>query len=143
MIKFGAINKFRVCLKVQDKADSMDMIKRPIFAELSQTGRFYLQVGFNEYFAMGQSAWCGADYMPTDQVEKESRSFYLYGRSFGTCCEGDKTSKQIANNGERKKIKQVVAIVKYLSDLAEEEHISITAIMSVSNSSTNIYCRFI
>ena len=63
-------SKFRVCLKVQEKADSQDMIKCPDAAELSQTGRFYLQVGFNELFALGQSAWCGADYVPTDVVEK-------------------------------------------------------------------------
>ena len=41
--------RFRVCLKVQDKSDSNDMIKRSDAAELSHTGRFYLQVGFNEY----------------------------------------------------------------------------------------------
>src|SRR5699024_3219988 len=63
-------SKFRVCLKVQEKADSQDMIKCPDAAELSQTGRFYLQVGFNELFALGQSAWCGARYIPTETVEK-------------------------------------------------------------------------
>ena len=117
-------SKFRVCLKVQDKADSIDMIKRPDAAELSQTGRFYLQVGFNEYFAMGQSAWCGADYMPTDQVEKKVDRSICMVDHLGRVVKEIKPQKQIANNGE-KKIKQVVAIVKYLSDLAEEEHISV------------------
>ena len=42
--------KFRVCLKVQDKADSMDMLKRPEAAALKDTGRFYLQVGYDEYY---------------------------------------------------------------------------------------------
>lgn len=63
--------KFRVCLKVQDRADSMDMLKRPEAAELRETGRFYLQVGNNEYFAMGQSAWSGAEYEPQDEVVKQ------------------------------------------------------------------------
>ena len=63
-------SKFRVCLKVQERADSQDMIKCPDAAELTQTGRFYLQVGYNELFALGQSAWCGADYIPTDVIEK-------------------------------------------------------------------------
>ncbi len=53
-------SRFRVCLKVQERSDSMDMIKRPDAAALAETGRFYLQVGFNELFAMGQSAWSGA-----------------------------------------------------------------------------------
>ena len=60
--------KFRVCLKVQDKSDSMDMLKRGEAAELKETGRFYLQVGYNEYFALGQSAWCGAMYEPQEEV---------------------------------------------------------------------------
>lgn len=60
--------KFRVCLKVQDKADSMDMLKRPEAAEITQIGRFYLQVGYNEYFALGQSAYSGAPYVPSDKA---------------------------------------------------------------------------
>lgn len=35
-------SKFRVCLKVKEKADIQDMIKCPDAAELSQTGCFYL-----------------------------------------------------------------------------------------------------
>ena len=60
--------KFRVCLKVQDRSDSMEMLKRPEAAELRETGRFYLQVGNNELFALGQSAWSGAEYEPQDEV---------------------------------------------------------------------------
>lgn len=63
-------SKFRVCLKVQEKADSMEMLKRPEAAELKQVGRFYLQVGYNELFTIGQSAWCGAKYFPSDKAKK-------------------------------------------------------------------------
>ena len=56
-------SRFRICLKVQEKADSMDMLKRPDAAWLTKTGRFYLQVGYNEIFEMGQSAWSGASYI--------------------------------------------------------------------------------
>ena len=63
--------RFRVCLKVQEKGDSNEMIKRPDAALLKQTGRFYLQVGYNELFALGQSAWCGAQYYPTDKLKKK------------------------------------------------------------------------
>ena len=64
-------SRFRVCLKVQEKADSMDVIKRPDAAEIAETGRFYLQVGFNELFEMGQSAWSGAPYYPTNKFEAD------------------------------------------------------------------------
>ncbi|MFQ7765058.1 MAG: hypothetical protein ACLRH0_11880 [Blautia wexlerae] len=35
--------KFRVCLKVQTRADSDEMLRRPEAAELKETGRFYLR----------------------------------------------------------------------------------------------------
>lgn len=114
-------SKFRVCLKVQEKSDSQDMIKCPDAAELSQTGRFYLQVGFNELFALGQSAWCGAEYVPTDTVEKMIDSSIQIVDNLGRIMMNVKSAKKKLNGGS--KIKQIVAIVKYLSDLASEEHI--------------------
>lgn len=63
--------KFRVCLKVQDEADSKEMLKRPEAASLKQVGRYYLQVGYDEYFALGQSAWCGTKYYPSETIIKQ------------------------------------------------------------------------
>lgn len=114
-------SKFRVCLKVQDKADSQDMIKCSDAAEISQTGRFYLQVGFNELFALGQSAWCGAEYVPTETVEKAVDDSVEIIDNLGRVIKSVKPEKKIVNNGA--KIKQIVGIVKYLSDLAQEENI--------------------
>ena len=111
--------KFRACLKVQDRSDSMEMLKRPEAAELKQTGRFYLQVGYNEYFALGQSAWCGAGYVPQDEIVKEKDS----------AVEFLDTAGQVILKAKEKKVqakadsKQIVAIVKYLSDLAKRENI--------------------
>lgn len=116
-------SKFRVCLKVQEKADSQDMIKCPDAAELSQTGRFYLQVGFNELFALGQSAWCGAEYIPTETVEKSVDASIQVVDNLGRVRMNVKPSKKVASGGN--KIKQIVSIVKYLSDLAVEEKVSV------------------
>ncbi len=63
--------KFRVCLKVADEADSKEMLKRPEAAYIKQTGRFYLQVGMDELFLLGQSGWCGAKYFPSDKLLKQ------------------------------------------------------------------------
>lgn len=114
-------SKFRVCLKVQDKSDSQDMIKRPDAAELSQTGRFYLQVGFNEFFALGQSAWCGAEYIPTETIEKTVDNSIQIVDNLGRVLMSVKPNKK--KETKSSKIKQIVAIVKYLSDIAEEEAI--------------------
>jgi S-DNA-T family DNA segregation ATPase FtsK/SpoIIIE len=64
-------SKFKVCLKVQDESDSKEMLKKPDAAYLKQAGRFYLQVGYDEYYALGQSGWCGAKYYPSDKIVKQ------------------------------------------------------------------------
>ncbi len=114
--------RFRVCLKVSDKADSNDMIKRPDAAELSNTGRFYLQVGFNELFAMGQSAWCGAPYDEKGSEQKNVQNKIQVIDNIGRVISEVKTPKK---SNENASTKQIVAIVKYLSELAEEENISV------------------
>lgn len=62
-------SRFKVCLKVADAADSKEMIRRPDAAEIKGPGRFYMLVGFNEFFACGQSAYSGSKYAPMDSYE--------------------------------------------------------------------------
>ncbi len=116
-------SKFRVCLKVQERADSMDMLKRPDAAELSQTGRFYLQVGYNELFELGQSAWAGALYYPSDRVvvEKDD-SVDVIDKNGRIIRQGkiDKRKGLFANQN-----KQLDEITKYLRTIADEENIKI------------------
>lgn len=57
-----ANSKFRLCLRVQDRQDSMDMLHRTEAAYLTQAGRCYLQVGNDEIFELFQSGWSGATY---------------------------------------------------------------------------------
>ena len=64
-------SKFGICLKVQEKEDSLDVIKKPDAAYLKNTGQFYLQVGNDEYFVLGQSAWANAPYIPTDIIKNK------------------------------------------------------------------------
>lgn len=54
--------KFRLCLRVQDKKDSMGMLHRPEAAYITQAGRGYLQVGNDEIFEQFQSGYSGAVY---------------------------------------------------------------------------------
>lgn len=116
-----ANSRFKVCLKVQDKADSMEMIKRADAAELTVAGRYYLQVGYNELFEMGQSAWAGASYFPSDRVERDYDDSVvmldLQGRELLTM----KPQKRAASSGG--KTKQLDEVTKYLIRTAEEENI--------------------
>lgn len=58
-------SKFKLCLRVQDRQDSMDMLHRPDAAYLTQAGRGYLQVGSDEIFELFQSGYSGAVYDDT------------------------------------------------------------------------------
>lgn len=53
-------SKFKLCLKVQTKEDSNEVIKTPLAAEIKEPGRAYFQVGNNEVFELFQSAYSGA-----------------------------------------------------------------------------------
>ncbi len=56
--------RFRLCLRVADKQDSSEMLKRPDAAFITGTGRGYFQVGSDEIFEEFQSGWSGAEYEP-------------------------------------------------------------------------------
>ncbi|MCC8070059.1 MAG: type VII secretion protein EssC [Ruminococcus sp.] len=62
-------SRFKLCLKVQDKQDSIGMLKRPEASSITVTGRGYLQVGNDEIFEMFQTGYSGADYIPKDEFE--------------------------------------------------------------------------
>lgn len=116
-------SKFRVCLKVQEKADSMDMLKRPDAAELVQTGRFYLQVGYNELFELGQSAWAGAPYYPSDKVMVEKDDSIVVIDKIARVVKAAKFDKR--KNLDPNPKKQLDAITEYLGHVASEEKIKI------------------
>jgi S-DNA-T family DNA segregation ATPase FtsK/SpoIIIE len=70
-----ANSRFKICLRVQDTADSNGMLKRPEAAYLTQTGRAYFQLGNNEIFEEFQSAYSGADYIPRNKIELAEDSY--------------------------------------------------------------------
>lgn len=64
--------KFRICLRVQDRQDSNDMLHNPDAAFITQAGRGYLQVGNNELYEQFQSGFSGAVYDRNDDSEKDA-----------------------------------------------------------------------
>ncbi|MGT2772531.1 type VII secretion protein EssC [Streptococcus marimammalium] len=72
-------SKFKIALKVQDVADSREIIKTPDAAEITQVGRAYLQVGNNEIYELFQSAWSGADYVSggKNTIQKETTIYEI------------------------------------------------------------------
>ena len=106
-------SKFKICLRVQDKSDSMEMIKNDLAAELKNVGRFYLQVGYNEYFAMGQAAWAGAQYYPSKEYKRQVDKNLYFIDNVGYI------KKSINNAFAKRKVQaegeEVTSIVKYLT----------------------------
>lgn len=58
-------SRFKVCLKVAEKQDSIDMINKPDSAFIKNPGRLNIQVGYDEIYECVQSGYSGADYIPT------------------------------------------------------------------------------
>ncbi len=115
-------SRFKVCLKVQDRSDSMDMLKRPDAANITNVGSFFLQVGFNEYFYFGQSAWSGAPYYPSDFRIKKIDSSIDFINNYGAVYKNvDNTiKKSVKSQGE-----EITNIVKYLDEVAYKENIMV------------------
>ncbi len=116
-------SKFRVCLKVQDKSDSMDMIKCQDAAALKNPGRFYLQVGYNELFVLGQAAWAGAQYYPTEKRKKKVDNSISIIDNVGNIIKSLDNKQNdfvLESKGE-----EITSIIKYIIDEAKTEQISI------------------
>ena len=115
-------SKFKVCLKVQDKSDSMEMLKRPEAASIKETGRFYLQVGYDDFFDKGQSGWAGAKYIPSDRVIKKIDDSIDFVNNTG---EVIKTIKELtkADNSNKDYGDQLTNIVKYIYNVGKRENI--------------------
>lgn len=113
-------SKFGICLKVQDRQDSMDVIKRPDAAELKRAGQFYIQVGNNEYFALGQSAWAGASYEPSDIIKKNVDNSMKFVSNIGSVIKKIDDTKRVP---VKKDGEQLTNIVKYIYELGKNENI--------------------
>jgi S-DNA-T family DNA segregation ATPase FtsK/SpoIIIE len=70
-------SKFKLCLKVQNKEDSNEVLKTPLAAEIKEPGRAYIQVGNNEIFELFQSAYSGAS---TNMDESTMKKEHIISR---------------------------------------------------------------
>ncbi len=114
--------RFRLCLRVADKQDSNEMLKRPDAAFITGTGRGYFQVGNDEIFDEFQSGWSGAEYQPeipfTDDKNSKVELINLIGKNAVPKKKKKKKSDNIA------KLTQLDAIVKHLNSVAKENSIA-------------------
>ena len=112
-------SKFKVCCKVQTAEDSTEMLGKPDAAYLKDSGRFYLQVGYDIYYILGQSAYSGRNYEPADKLISKM----------------DSTISFINNTGEAIKTidSEEESVVVSTNDYGEELSNVINYIINVSN----------
>ena len=130
-------SKFGICLKVQDKGDSDDVIGKPDAALLKNVGQFYMRVGNDEYFTLGQSAWAGAKYIPSDTNKKKEDKSIEFLSNMGTTIKKVDDTVQIEEHTQGE---QLTNIVKYLDDLAKNENIHSEQLW-LENIPENIYIK--
>ncbi|MCM0761238.1 MULTISPECIES: type VII secretion protein EssC [Sporomusa] len=113
--------RFRLCLRVADKQDSNEMLKRPDAAFITGTGRGYFQVGNDEIFEEFQSGWSGAAYEPhvpfTDDKNAKVELINLIGKS------GVPKQKKQKKSDNIQKVTQLDAVVKHAAQIAAENGI--------------------
>ncbi|UHA72074.1 type VII secretion protein EssC [Paenibacillus sp. 481] len=117
--KIWSNSRYRICLRVQDEADSRDMLKVPNAAWLTTPGRGYIQVGSNEWFEMVQFAWSGAPYYPNASEEQEARihvsTLDLNGEAERVKLPNNQTDQAIQTTQAVQKHKQLQVIIDQLS----------------------------
>lgn len=115
-------SKFKICLKVQDASDSNEMLRNPDAAAIKEAGRFYLQVGYDDFYDMGQSGWAGAKYLPSDKIVKKVDDSLVFIDEIGNEI---KTTKKVTikTKDEPNAKDQLSSIVKYIYDLGIKENI--------------------
>ena len=130
-------SRFAICLKVQNTMDSQDVISCSDAAFLKNAGQFYLKVGQNEYFTLGQSGWTGAPYIPSDVPKKKLDTSVEFVSNIGLPIKtvNDNTQNISDSYGE-----QLTNILSYICDLANKENIK-TNNLWLDNIPPDIYLK--
>ena len=114
-------SKFRVCLKVQDESDSREMLKRPEAADIVETGRYYLQVGNNEYFALGQSAYSGAKYFPAEKIMKQVDKSLNFINNYGYFIKSVQAASNVLTQSKGDQLTSILESIIEVSNLSSKK----------------------
>ncbi len=115
-------SKFKVCCKVQTTEDSNEMIRRPDAAFLKESGRFYLQIGYDEYFVKGQSAYSGNAYVPTSTVKSKLDNSISFLNNTGEVYRSVvKKNDDVLTNKSKDMGEELINVLRYLISLAKEK----------------------
>ena len=114
--------KFKVCLKVQTRSDSQEMLKKPDAASIKEVGRFFLQVGYDDFFEIGQSAWSGAKYYPSERIIVKLDETINFVDEVGYVTKSYGENQNIGNQKDYGE--QLTNLVRYICELGNREGIT-------------------
>lgn len=109
-------SKFRLCLRVQDRQDSNDMLHKPDAAYITQAGRGYLQVGNDEIYELFQSGYSGAIY-DEDIIGNKSSIATMLTLTGKTAIVGNTTKRRRA---EQKRLEWLQHLTRILREETEK-----------------------
>ena len=109
-------SKFRLCLRVQDKQDSNDMLHKPDAAYITQAGRCYMQVGNDEIYELFQSGYSGAAY---DEEAGSSKTDIakMISNTGKAALVGSKVKKK---QKEEKKVRWITSLIQMVDEGAKD-----------------------
>ena len=113
-------SRFKVCLKVADKQDSTDILGKADAAMIKNPGRLFLQVGYDELYECIQSAYSGAEYIPTSAFVPDNEITVHLADNTATSIHSEKLDVSIERTGKS----QLESIVAVLSDLGGKKNLS-------------------
>ena len=116
-------SKFKVCCRVQTTEDSKEMIRNDDAAYLKESGRFYLQVGYDEYYVLGQSGYSGVTYSPSDKVVSKLDTSVSFINDIGDVYKSISDSKVTKTNTESTKYSEELnEILRYIVKIASDNN---------------------
>lgn len=110
--------RFRLCLRVQDRQDSTDVLHRPDAAYLTNAGRCYLQVGNDEIYELFQSGWSGAVYDVDSYYGKTSIASLYSNTGRAAAVSGGNKAKRL----EHKKTEWLRTLLRVAGDALSKSY---------------------
>ncbi|WP_035765611.1 FtsK/SpoIIIE domain-containing protein [Butyrivibrio sp. NC2002] len=117
-------SRFKLCLRVQSRQDSIDMLRKPDAAYLTRSGRAYLQVGNDELYEQFQSGFSGAVYYE-DEGDSSLDTAKMLEVTGTSSIEGNHT--RMARQRE-KKLKWIKLLVDVMMEICNEKGYELSTI---------------
>lgn len=110
-----ANSRFHLCLRVQTRGDSMEMLKRPDAAYIKGMGRCFVQIGNDELFEQVQTSYSGLAYNPDEPRPEEMPQLLDESGQVVRTAKRRKSAEE-----KRNEVTQMDAVLKRIVEVAAE-----------------------